>query len=127
MSESVSVTGIVESITYQNSENGFTVLEFSSDGEYFTATGNVGNVFVGEKLTFSGEWTVHPTFGKQLKIENCVRSIPETAEEMLFFLSSGIIKGVKEKTAQKIVAKFGDKSFEIIENEPESLAKIKGI
>ncbi len=127
MDELITITGVVEYITFQNTENGYTVLDFSSDGELFTATGNVGSLYCGEKVTFIGKWTVHPTFGKQLKIESCRREIPETTAEMLSYLSSGIIKGIKEKTAQKIIEAFGDESFYIIENHPERLAKIKGI
>lgn len=127
MDELVTVTGVVEYITFQNIENGYTVLEFSSDGELFTATGNVSDLYCGEKVTFTGRWTVHPTFGKQLKIELCQREMPETAADMLSYLSSGIIKGVKEKTAQKIVERFGEDTFYIIENHYERLAEIKGI
>lgn len=127
MEETVSLEGVVTSITYQNIENGFTVLEILSDGEYITAAGNAGSIFEGEKLTLMGTFGVHPTFGKQFKIESCVRSIPETADEMFAFLSSGMIKGIRERMAQKIISAFGDRAFEIIENEPERLAKIKGI
>ena len=103
------------------------VLEFTSDGELFTATGNVSDLYNGERVTFIGRWTVHPTFGKQFKIEMCQREMPQTAADMLSYLSSGIVKGVKEKTAQKIVERFGEDSFYIIENYPERLAEIKGI
>lgn len=127
MDELVTVSGVVEYITYQNIENGYTVLEFSSDGELFTATGNVSDLYIGEKVAFTGRWTVHPTFGKQLKIELCQREMPETAADMLSYLSSGIIKGIKEKTAQKIVERFGEDTFFIIENHPERLAEIRGI
>ncbi len=127
MEELVTVTGVVEYITYQNTENGYTVLEFSSDGELFTATGNIGDLYSGEKVTFTGKWTVHPTFGKQLKIEGCVREMPETAADMLSYLSSGIIKGIREKTAQKIVERFGEDTFNVIENAPMRLVEIKGI
>lgn len=127
MEELVTLTGVVEYITFRNNENGYTVLDFSSDGELFTATGNVGELYCGEKVTFSGNWVVHPTFGKQLKIEGCQRVMPETAAEMLSYLSSGIIKGIKEKTAQKIVERFGEETFSVIENSPERLAEIRGI
>ena len=127
MEDLVTVTGIVEYITYQNTENGYTVLEFSSDGELFTGTGNIGDLYSGEKVTFTGRWTVHPTFGKQLKIEGCVREMPETAADMLSYLSSGIIRGVREKTAQKIVERFGEDTFNVIENAPMRLVEIKGI
>ncbi len=127
MEELVTITGTVEYITFRNNENGYTVLDFSSGGELFTATGNVGELYCGEKVTFSGQWSVHPTFGKQFKIESCRREMPETAADMLSYLSSGIIKGVKEKTAQKIVERFGEDTFSVIENCPERLAEIKGI
>lgn len=127
MDELVTVTGIVEYITFQNIENGYTVLEFSSDGELFTATGNVSDLYCGEKVTLTGVWTVHPTFGKQFKIELCHREMPQTAADMLSYLSSGIIKGVKEKTAQKIVERFGEDTFYILEKYPERLSEIKGI
>ena len=126
--EIISLEGTVENITYQNSENGFAVFEFFNDEESeVIAVGEVGNIFPGEKMTFTGHWDVHPTFGRQFKVASCVRSIPETADEMLMFLASGVIKGVKEKTAQKIVSEFGEKTFEIIELYPERLAKLKGI
>ena len=127
MDETVSIEGIIENITFQNDENGFTVLEFSSDGEFYIAAGNIGNVYVGEKVTFLGTFVVHPTFGRQLKVENCIRSVPESANEMLMFLSSGMIKGIRERMAQKIVSEFGEETFNIIENEPKRLTKIKGI
>ena len=127
LDELVTITGVVEYITFQNTENGYTVLDFSSDGELYTATGNAGSLYCGEKVTLIGTWIVHPTFGKQFKIENCRREMPETAGEMLSYLSSGIIKGVKEKTAAKIVEAFGDESFYVIEKYPERLATIKGI
>lgn len=127
MDELVSITGVVEYITFQNTDNGYTVLDFSSDGELFTATGNAGTLYCGEKVTFTGRWVVHPTFGKQFKIEGCRREVPETAAEMLSYLASGIIKGIKEKTAQKIIEAFGADSFDVIERNPERLATIRGI
>lgn len=127
MNELTEITGTVEFITYFNEENGYTVLEISSGGELYTATGNTGKLYQGEKITLSGVWNIHPTFGKQFKIDSCRREAPETAGEMLSYLSSGIIKGVKEKTAQKIVERFGEESFYIIESFPDRLAEIKGI
>lgn len=127
MDELITLKGTIENITFRNSENGFTVLEFSSDGEYISAAGIMGELYEGERFTFSGRWETHPTYGRQFRIESAVGSVPETAEDMLSFLASGIIKGVKEKTAQKIVALFGSESFDVIANEPSRLAKIQGI
>ncbi len=127
MDELTELTGVVEYITFLNEENGYTVLEISSGGELYTAAGGAGTLYCGEKVTLIGRWMVHPTFGKQFKIESCRREIPETAGEMLSYLSSGMIKGVKEKTAQKIVERFGEETFYIIEHFPDRLAEIKGI
>ncbi len=127
MDELITISGVVEYITYQNIENGYTVLEFSSNGEFFTAIGNVSDLYPKENITLTGKWTVHPTFGKQFRIEHCKREMPKTAADMLSYLASGIIKGIKEKTAQKIIERFAEDTFNIIENQPERLAEIKGI
>lgn len=127
MDDLITLEGVIENVTHQNTENGFTVFEFSSGGEYITATGILSRVFIGEKYTFCGRWETHSVYGKQFRVDSAVGSVPETAEEMFSFLASGIIKGVGEKTAHKIIAMFGDRSFEIIENEPSRLAKINGI
>lgn len=127
MSELTEITCTVEYITFFNEENGYTVLEFSSGGELYTAAGNTGTLYCGEKVTLRGSWTVHSTFGKQFKVESCHRETPKTAGEMLSYLSSGMIKGVKEKTASKIVERFGEETFYIMEHFPDRLAQIKGI
>ena len=115
MDDLITLEGVIENVTHQNTENGFTVFEFSSGGEYITATGILSRVFIGEKYTFCGRWETHSVYGKQFRVDSAVGSVPETAEEMFSFLASGIIKGVGEKTAHKIIAMFGDRSFEIIE------------
>lgn len=126
MDELVTISGVVEYITFQNTENGYTVLDFSSDGELYTATGNAGSLYCGEKVTLIGTWTVHPTFGKQFRIETCRREMPETAGDAIVSFV-GNHQGRQGKTAAKIVEAFGDESFYIIEKYPERLAKIKGI
>ncbi len=123
----VTLAGTVENVIYRNPENGYTVFEVMSSDDIFTAVGVVGDVFTGEKLTLTGSWSTHPTFGRQFGVTECVSSIPETADEILMFLSSGAVKGVKEKTAQKIVSEFGEQTAEVIELYPERLARISGI
>ncbi|MCQ2481308.1 MAG: ATP-dependent RecD-like DNA helicase [Clostridia bacterium] len=128
MDEIITIDGTIESVTYQNTESGYTVLDFvTSDGESFIAVGNLGNLVEGESVTFTGTFVFHPKYGKQLKVESCIRKIPETADEMFIFLSAGTIRGIGVKTAQKIIDAFGEKTFDVIENEPDRLAKIKGI
>lgn len=121
------LTGTIEEITYHNEANGYAVVEVATDEEYTTVVGVLGNVIVGEEVVFQGEWVMHPTFGRQFKSVRLQRTLPADAAGMLRFLSGGIVKGVREATATKIVEKFGSETFNVIENEPERLAEIKGI
>lgn len=125
--EQAQITGIVEDIVYRNSENGYSVIDLSCDGRLVTAVGMLASVTVGEQLTISGKWTVHPTFGSQFKVDSYERKMPKTAADMLRYLSSGAVKGIGPATAKKIIERFGEETFEIIENDPERLSNIKGI
>jgi len=120
--------GTVSAIVFQNPENGYTVLRLrSQDGEPITVVGTVPMVAVGERLSITGKWISHATYGRQFEAELLERLMPETSEEILAYLSSRTIKGVGEKTAQRIVTAFGERSLDVIENEPELLTKISGI
>lgn len=121
------IHGYVEDIVFRKPENGFTVLELSSDEEYITVVGVLPEINIGEELRLKGKWTVHQTFGKQFKAELCERSLPSTAADLYRYLASGAVKGIGPKTAQKIIERFGDEAFEILENHPKSLALINGI
>ncbi|MBR5442399.1 MAG: ATP-dependent RecD-like DNA helicase, partial [Clostridia bacterium] len=121
------ITGTVEEITFHNEINGFTILELSTDEELVTVVGSFADVFSGEEMTVYGDWVMHPSFGRQFKAISCERSVPSTAASFLRYLSSGAIKGIGPSTAVKIVERFGDKTFEILENEPLRLTAIKGI
>lgn len=125
--KTVVVNGVVEGIVYRNAENGYSVLDVSFDGKLITAVGELSFVDVGEELSMKGEWVVHATFGKQFKVSACERKIPKSAGDMLRYLSSGAVKGIGPATAIKIVERFGDQTFEILENSPHLLAEIKGI
>lgn len=121
------LTGTVEDITYQSESTGYAVVEVDAGDEYVTVVGTLGNVVIGEEIVFQGAWVIHPTFGRQFKSVRLKRTMPADASGMLRFLSGGIVKGVREATAVKIVEKFGSETFNVIENEPERLAEIKGI
>lgn len=121
------LTGTIDGVTYRNEANGYAVVEVETEDEYVTVVGVLGDVAIGEKIVFQGEWTVHQNFGRQFKAVRLQRVRPADAAGMLRFLAGGMIKGVREVTANKIVEKFGSSTFEVIENEPERLAEIKGI
>ncbi len=121
------ITGLVEDVVYQNESNSFTVIDVSSSGELITAVGVLPEITVGEKVVLTGRWDMHKNFGRQFRIERFERYMPDTAAQMLKYLSSGAIKGIGPKTAATIVERFGDNTFNVIENEPERLAVIRGI
>lgn len=119
--------GSVENIVYHNDSNQYTVMELSCGDALVTVVGTFPYISVGEKLHLYGTWTAHATFGEQFKSEAFERSRPETTSAMLKYLSSGAVKGIGAATAGKIIAAFGDDAIDVIENDPERLATIKGI
>lgn len=124
----VTVVGTVTKITYRNDSNGYTVMILDTDsGEELTAVGIVPFTGEGDTLQLVGEMTYHSLYGEQLKIKTATRIIKRTIASVLKYLSGGSIKGIGPATAGKIVEKFGEDSLDIIENDPEQLAVIKGI
>lgn len=121
------IKGFVEDIIFRNAENGYSVIDVSSEGELITAVGIFSSVSVGEEITMKGSWTSHPTFGKQFKVTEAERNMPKTAADMLRYLSAGTVKGIGPATATKIVERFGEETFEVLENRPDLLSSIKGI
>lgn len=121
------ISGTVESITYHNESNGYTVLELDAGRELITVVGEIPFVSVGEILTLKGAYTVHATYGRQFRADAVERSLNITQSQLIRYLSSGAVRGVGPVTAGLIVNQFGDKTLEVIENEPERLAAIKGI
>lgn len=121
------IKGYVEHIIYQNSDNGYTVLNLVCDGEEITCVGIMKNLTQGETINALGEYVSHPVYGQQFKISSFQVTVPEDKESMERYLASGAVKGIGAALAARIVKKFGDQTFRIIEEEPERLAEIKGI
>ena len=120
--------GVVESIIYQNTENGYTVLEIETgDGDIFTAVGSLSSLVVGERVSMTGSWTTNKTFGRQFRAETVTRELPKTAADQYNYLASGAIKGVREGIARRLIEAFGEDTFDVIENDPMRMASIKGI
>ncbi len=127
INEEIYLSGTVENITFYNPDTLFGVIEIFADGEAVTVVGQMPELLPGEKINAIGTWVNNEKFGKQFRITSLTRALPETAAEMLAFLSSGAVKGIGPKTAAKIIEKFGDESFDIIEDHPEKLATIRGL
>ena len=123
----VIVEGTVYDIIFQNEDNGYTVCEVDTGGELVTLVGTMPYLLAGEHLKANGEWTNHPSFGRQLKVTYFEKSLPANGEAIYHYLASGAIKGVGPVTAQRIVDKFGEDTFDVLENNPLWLAEIKGI
>ncbi|HIU35957.1 MAG TPA: ATP-dependent RecD-like DNA helicase [Candidatus Fimenecus excrementigallinarum] len=119
--------GTVEDIRFRNEQNGYTVLEIGCDDELVTAVGTFSDISVGETVRLSGEWVFHPTFGRQFKVAAFERELPATTEQLYNYLAAGAVKGIGPATAEKIVKAFGERTFDVLENEPDKLAAIKGI
>ena len=122
------ITGFVEHIVYRNEENGYTVLNLASNEEdEVTCVGVFQMISEGESLELTGEYTVHPSYGPQFKVQQYSIKAPEDIASIERYLGSGAIKGVGAALAARIVRKFKEDTFRIIEEEPERLAEIKGV
>lgn len=122
-----SVSGVVEGVVFRNDSNSYTVLDVSVGGELITCVGILPDTAPGEKVEMQGRWESHQSFGRQFHVLEFSRTMPENSAQFLKYLSSGTIKGIGPKTAAYIVERFGDRTFDVIENDPERLAFIKGI
>ncbi len=122
------IEGTVKAVVYQNRENGYTVLRLDSDemGEV-TAVGTIPMTTLGERLRITGSWTRHQTYGQQMQAEYVERQLPETAQGILSFLSTRVVKGIGERTAKKLVELFGDDTLNVLENEPQRMTAVPGI
>ena len=121
------LSGSVERVVYHNDKNQYTVLELAAGDGLVTVVGSFPFVSEGEELRVYGAWDVHPSFGEQFKATAFERARPASTAAMLKYLSSGAVKGIGPATARRIIQTFGAKALEVIENEPERLAQIKGI
>ena len=121
------VKGYVEHIIYRNGENGYTVMNVVSGGEEIVCVGCFRTIDQGETLELVGNYVEHPVYGTQLKVESYQITEPDDIVSMERYLGSGAIKGVGEALAARIIKKFGEDTFRIIEEEPERLAEVKGI
>ncbi|MBE5760243.1 MAG: ATP-dependent RecD-like DNA helicase [Clostridiales bacterium] len=122
-----SVEGTIMEIVYRNEENTYTVLEIDHEGKLLTCVGNIPLLQPGEFVRFYGAYTNHRVYGEQFKISSMETKLPESKEGIKLFLSGGLIKGVGEVLATRIVEAFGEETFQIIETDPDRLAEIKGV
>ena len=121
------VTGYVEHIVFRNEENGYTVFQLESEAGEVTCVGTLNFISEGERLEIKGDYVNHNIYGSQLKISSYEMKEPEDLISIERYLGSGAIKGIGLAMAARIVRRFKEDTFRIIEEEPERLAEIKGI
>ena len=121
------LAGYVEHIIYRNTDNGYTVLNLVSGEDEITCVGIFSTIAEGENIEATGDYTDHPTYGTQFKVVSFEEKAPEDQEAIGRYLGSGAIKGIGLAMAARIVRRFREDTFRIIEEEPERLAEVKGI
>ncbi|MDO4648554.1 MAG: ATP-dependent RecD-like DNA helicase [Eubacteriales bacterium] len=120
---------VVERITYQNAENGYTVLKVAvkNAADLVTVVGTMPDTHVGSVLLLEGFWKMDAKYGKQFSVQKFEETLPATVYGIEKYLGSGLIKGVGPKFARKIVEKFGKDTLDVIEDDPDKLIEIAGI
>ncbi len=124
----IKLEGSIEHVIYANDENGYAICDMAtSDDDIVTVVGIIPMVSEGDTMAVYGKWIHNAKYGRQFSVSQYERVMPADTASILRYLASGAIKGIGPKTAQRIIEKFGDQTFDVIENHPEWLADIKGI
>lgn len=121
------ISGYVDHIVFRNNDNGYTVMVMICDEEELTCVGIYSDIAEGECIEAHGEYTDHPTYGRQFAVKSFVEKAPQDELAIERYLGSGAIKGIGIALAARIVRRFKEDTFRIIEEEPERLAEVKGI
>lgn len=119
--------GSVTAVIFHNDENGYSVVRLKSNGEQVTAVGIMPGICSGIQVELQGAWINHPTYGSQFRADHMEQRLPTETDSIFDYLSTGVVKGIGPKLAQRLVDRFGARTFEVLESEPEELAKMKGI
>lgn len=120
--------GSVEYVIYSNEDNGYAICDMAvADDEIITIVGILPMVSAGDNLAVYGKWIHNAKYGRQFSVSQYERVMPADTAAILRYLASGAIKGIGPKTAQRIVERFGEETFDVIENHPDWLSEVKGI
>lgn len=123
----MTLSGIIDKVIYKNTDNGYTVAVLETPDGEITVVGLLPLVAEGEQIEVEGEYKLNPKHGQQFEVSSFLSRLPVEETAILRYLSSGIVKGVRAKTAKLLVDTFGPNTLDVIENEPEQLAKLRGI
>src|SRR5512134_2799707 len=123
------LSGQIEHVTFSNEETGFTIAKVKVPGRYepVTVVGTLLAPTPGEVLEMTGEWTQHPRFGEQFKVEQFTTKVPGTVHGIVKYLGSGMIKGLGPVMAARIVDRFGKHTLDVIEKDIRRLTEVPGV
>ncbi|MDX1520114.1 MAG: AAA family ATPase, partial [Anaerolineae bacterium] len=125
----VTLTGVIERLTFTNPDNGYTVARFQASDRFglVTVVGNLADVHPGARLTLHGNWKTHSKYGQQFEIVRYTEEMPATVEGIKRYLGSGLIKGIGPAMAKRIAERFGTYTLDIIESDIQRLIEVEGI
>lgn len=121
------IEAIADETVFRNDENGYTVLVVKAGRARVSAVGVMPPVTPGEKLIITGEWTEHPVYGKQIKVQGMEIEKPTTLSGIEKYLMSGMIKGIGPATTRQLIKAFGEQTLDVIYSEPQRLLELPGI
>lgn len=121
------LTAVVQDTTFRNEDNGYTVLRVTLGRAVETVVGVMPELSPGENVTFDGDWTEHPSYGKQFNAKQCTITPPTGKSAIEKYLGSGLIRGIGPSTAKLIVRHFGENALDILDEHPERLTEVSGI
>ena len=120
---------VVERITYQNEQNGYSVIKCKAKGfaDLVTVVGAMPEIHIGAVLTLTGIWKMDARYGRQFSVETFEETLPATVLGIEKYLGSGLVKGIGPKFAKRIVQEFGTETLNVIEENPDDLIRVPGI
>ena len=122
------IRGVLDHITFHSDDTGYTIARLAQEsGPPITIIGTLSSLNLGETIEVRGEWTRHPTYGEQFRVESYRQVLPSSVEGIKRYLGSGLIRGLGPVIAEKIVEHFGDRTLDVIEKHPGRLSEVEGI
>ncbi|MBP3907230.1 MAG: ATP-dependent RecD-like DNA helicase, partial [Peptostreptococcaceae bacterium] len=121
------IEGMISDIVFKNEDNGYVIAHLANEKNEVVIVGCMPTLTVGESIEVEGKWVNHKTYGTQFEVSSFMPVTPSSIEGIYVYLSSGMIKGIGEKMAKRIIDKFGVDTLDIIQNTPDRLSEVEGI
>ncbi len=121
------IEGMISEIVFKNEDNGYTIAHLVNENDEIVVVGCMPTLAIGESIEVEGKWVNHKIYGTQFEVNSFMPVTPSSLEGIYVYLSSGMIHGIGEKMAKRIIDKFGVDTLEVIQNSPEKLQEVEGI